>query len=235
MGSGGSRGKKVAPASVTEVNVYEAEKDSAECDQKDGGLFKPLKIQKLVDFNRSWSGTRPDCHSEGNDSEFSADDDDIEVQLDRVMAEYENRRFTSKKGSRKKSFERSNTYGFSNTSRAYSGGDCTSTPRFHSSEPPGRTRHLGNTGSIRASDKEHTTFSQAWKNAHYDPNAHGFQDTSAILGPSLELANASEEQCLAEETALVPGCCDAPGLTLPVILYNGSEEDLMETIEREFS
>ncbi|KAG5857444.1 uncharacterized protein LOC118222852 [Anguilla anguilla] len=229
MGSGGSRGKKVAPAAVTEVNVYQAEKDSAECEQKDGGLFKPFKIQKLADFNRSWSRARPDCHSEGNDSEFSAEDDDIEVELDRVMAEYENRRFNSKKGSRKKSFERSKTYGFCNTSRAYSGGDFTSAPQFHSSEPPGRTRHPSNTGSVRASDKELSTFNQTWPNTHYDPNTHSktFQDPPAI--------RKSEDQVLAEEIALVPGCCDAPDLTLPVILYNGSEEDLMETIEREFS
>ncbi|KAJ8288745.1 hypothetical protein COCON_G00014040 [Conger conger] len=226
MGSGGSRGKKVAPASVTEVNVYETEKDG---DQKDGGLFKPFKIQKLADFNRSWSGARPDCHSEGNDSEFSADDDDIEVELDRVMAEYETRRFNSKKGSLKKSFERSETYGFCNTSRAC-GGDLTSTHRFHSSEPPGRTHHSSNTGSVRASDKELTTITQPWKNTQYDPKSHSrtFQDPPAL--------RKSEDQDLAEETALVPGCCDAPdGLTLPVILYNGSEEDLMETIEREFS
>ncbi|KAG9336904.1 hypothetical protein JZ751_002393 [Albula glossodonta] len=137
MGSGGSRGKKIAPASVTEVTIYRPKKDGSERDQKgDGPSVKPFKIQKLANFSRSWNRARPDCHSEGHDSDFSLDDDDdIDVELDR------------------------------------------------------------------------------------DPMA----------------LDGSEGQGLAEETVLVPGCCDAPDLTMPVILYNGSEEDLMETIEREFS
>lgn len=32
-----------------------------------------------------------------------------------------------------------------------------------------------------------------------------------------------------------PGSCHSSSLTMPVILYDGSEEELMDTIEREFS
>ncbi|KAJ8387805.1 hypothetical protein AAFF_G00149540 [Aldrovandia affinis] len=241
MGSGGSRGKKVAPASVTEVSACREGKDGIARDEKeeDGRLFKPFKIQKLADFNRSWhgggGGGRPDCHSEGHDSDFSAedeeeDDDDIEVELDRVMAKYESKRFNSvKTTSRKKPFERSKTYGFCNSRRAYAGGDFISTPQLHSSEPAERTRHPGDPGSVRGGGKEHASFSQPWETTHYAPNTCGkvFPDPSAL--------RCSADQGLADETALVPGCCDPPGLALPVILYNGSEEDLMETIEREFS
>ncbi|KAI1895892.1 hypothetical protein AGOR_G00111430 [Albula goreensis] len=226
MGSGGSRGKKIAPASVTEVTIYRPKKDGSERDQKgDGPSVKPFKIQKLANFSRSWNGARPDCHSEGHDSDFSLDDDDdIDVELDRVMAEYENRRFNSKKGAERKSFQRSKTYGFCNSRKTFSG-DFTSTPHLKSSDVTERTRVPRNHSSVKTSDKE-----QSWKSTHYVPNTCSgiaFQDPMALDG--------SEGQGLAEETVLVPGCCDAPDLTMPVILYNGSEEDLMETIEREFS
>ncbi|KAJ8290532.1 hypothetical protein GJAV_G00014100 [Gymnothorax javanicus] len=225
MGSIGSRGKKVAPASATNVNVYQSE-DSAECQRKDGDAFNPLKIQKLADINRSWSRGRPDYHSEGNDSEFSADDDDIEFELDRVMAEYEKRQVNSITGSKKKSVERSKTCGFSNTERAYSGRDFTPAPRFNSSEPPGRIRHPCSGGSVGASDKELANFIQPLKKAHYDSKSKFSQDARTL--------GKSGGPGLAEELALVPGCCDTPGLALPIILYNGSEEDLIEAIEREF-
>ncbi|XP_036398630.1 uncharacterized protein LOC118787245 [Megalops cyprinoides] len=228
MGSGSSRGKKVAPASVTEVNVYRTEKDSPECNQKENDrLFKSFKIQKLTDLSRSWGRTRPDCHSEGHDSEFSADDDeDIEAELDRVMAEYESRRYRSSKGSQKNSFTRCKTSGFFNSRRVYSGGDFKSTPQFSNSEQPERTHHPAKVGP--GSDKEDTSLNQPWKNIHYlpDTRGNGFQNKDPL--PLQDLART-------EETDLVPGSCNEPSLTLPVILYNGSEEDLMDTIEREFS
>ncbi|KAL4624050.1 hypothetical protein GN956_G18504 [Arapaima gigas] len=44
-----------------------------------------------------------------------------------------------------------------------------------------------------------------------------------------------QDQLCTKETALAPGNCDGSLLTMPVIQYDKSEEDLMETIEREFS
>lgn len=90
--------------------------------------FKPLKIHTILRTARNRAPQ--DCHSEGHDSEFSGEDDDIDGELlDTVMADYEEReRASVKKHSSKKTFIRSKTYGLCHFSREDVDDDLSSTP-----------------------------------------------------------------------------------------------------------
>lgn len=80
MGTAKSRMKKVAPVSVTEENVC------CSGSHRDGSqLFCPSNTQtsdRRVSIRRRAQG---DCNSDGQDSEFSADD--LAVEVDRILAE----------------------------------------------------------------------------------------------------------------------------------------------------
>nr|XP_015210876.1 PREDICTED: uncharacterized protein LOC107078371 isoform X2 [Lepisosteus oculatus] len=138
MGSGSSRGKKIAPELVREAKAYRAEKkDGNERDPKDDSrLFTSYKVPNISDFSQSGNRLRPHCHSEGNDSDVSADDDedDIDRELDRVLAECDGRRFYSHRTPPKKSLGRSHTYSFCNARQVHPRNEFSSTPRTQSVE-----------------------------------------------------------------------------------------------------
>lgn len=107
MGSGTSRGKRVAPADVSEVIVA---KKAVPAPKQDTHAFKPLKIHAILRNARNRA--QPDSHSEGHDSDFSREDENIDAELDTVLAEYEEReRASVKKSPPKKAVIRSKTYG----------------------------------------------------------------------------------------------------------------------------
>ncbi len=108
MGSGTSRGKKVAPACVSEVTV--AKTAAGASPKQNLRPFKPLKIHAILRNARNRA--QPDCHSEGHDSDFSREDDDIDAELDTVLADYEERgEAAEEKTPPKKTVIRSKTYG----------------------------------------------------------------------------------------------------------------------------
>ena len=111
MGSGTSRGKRVAPACVTEVTKTSVGVTSVPKPDR-----RPFKIHALLRNARNRA--QPDCHSEGHDSDFSREDEDIDGELDTVLADYEERgRESVKNNPPKKTVIKSKTYGLCHFSR----------------------------------------------------------------------------------------------------------------------
>lgn len=131
MGSGTSRGKKVAPACVSEVNVTKTASSNVTSPKQESRPFKPLKIHAILRNTRNRARS-PDCHSEGHDSDFSGEDDDGEV--DTVLADYgERERVSVKNPSPKKTFMKSRTYGLCHLSREDAEDDFGSAPQLRES------------------------------------------------------------------------------------------------------
>ncbi|XP_041828727.1 uncharacterized protein LOC121631745 [Melanotaenia boesemani] len=212
MGTGTSRGKKVAPVCVSEVNVTKTASKVASSKQ-DSNSFKPLKIQSVLRNARIRA--QPECHSEGHDSELSGEDDDIHGELDTVLADYEEREKASvKKTSQKKTFIKSKTYGLCHLNQEDTEGDDSSASRLRAEEP--RVFHCVPKDVNKRSNSAFTRLRQ-----HTIQSSNQHESFSLTRGTSLEVVPTSEKQ--------------ASSLTMPVILYDGSEEELMDTIEREFS
>lgn len=109
MGSGSSRGKKVAPACVTEVNVTKTGANVASTKQ-DRSPFKPLRNHSV--WRKVPARAQPDCHSQGRDSDFSGEDLSIDGELERDLEVSEDiEKASVKRTCPKKSFIRSKTYG----------------------------------------------------------------------------------------------------------------------------
>lgn len=158
MGSGTSRGKKVAPACVSEVNVTKTVA-GVTSPKQESRSFKPLKIHTILRNARNRA--QPDCHSEGHDSEFSGEDDDINGELDTVEADYEEReRAAVKKHPSKKTFIRSKTYGLCHFSREDADEDFSSAPRLKATGTAEETRgsHCGTRDVNKRSNDAFTHF-----------------------------------------------------------------------------
>ncbi|TKS86737.1 hypothetical protein D9C73_020856 [Collichthys lucidus] len=209
MGSGTSRGKKVAPACVSEVNVTKTTVSTSP--KQDSRPFKPLKIHTILRNARNRA--QPDCHSEGHDSDFSREDDDIDGELDTVLADYEDRgRASVKKNPPKKTVIRSKTYGLCHFSRE---------DEEDSEEP------RGSNGGARVVNND--AFTHLKKHTPVCPSQHSASSQGFLTrGALLDAVPTSEKQSTC-------GSCHSSSLTMPVILYDGSEEELMDTIERDFS
>ncbi|XP_040917504.1 uncharacterized protein LOC121197795 isoform X2 [Toxotes jaculatrix] len=223
MGSGPSRGKKVAPACVGEVKVAKTAA-GVTSPKQDSRPFKPLKIHAILRNARNRA--QPDSHSEGHDSDFSGDDDDIDAELDTVLADYEERETVSsvKKNPTKKSFMKSKTYGLCHFSREDTEDDISPAPRLRASgraeEPRG-----SHGGSRDVNKKSNNAFTHVKK---HTPACNSQHNGFLARGALLEAVPTSEKQSTF-------GSCHSSSLTMPVILYDGSEEELMDTIVREFS
>nr|XP_046269416.1 uncharacterized protein LOC124072233 [Scatophagus argus] len=206
MGSGTSRGKKVAPACVSEVNMTNTAAGTTA--KRDNRPFKPIKIHAILRNARNRA--HPDCHSEGHDSDFSREDDDIDGELDTVLADYEERGGAAvKKNPPKKTVIRSKTYGLCHFSQEDDEESSSEEPRG----PDG--------GSRVVNKRSNDAFTHFKKHTPAPPSQHsGFLTRGALL----EVVPTPEKQT-----------CHTSSLTMPVILYDGSEEELMDTIEREFS
>ncbi|XP_068573938.1 uncharacterized protein [Cebidichthys violaceus] len=208
MGSGTSRGKKVAPACVSEVNVTQTTAGVA-YPKQDSRPFKPLKIHAIL-RNRA----QPDCHSEGHDSDFSREDDDIDEEMDTFLTDCKVRgRATAKTNHPKKTVIRSKTYGLCHFSQE-DDEDLSSAPRSRAEEPRGS--HGGSRDVNKRSGDAFT------------PACHSQCSGFLTRGALLEAVPTSKKQ-------LTFGSCHSSSLTMPVIQYDGSEEELMDTIEKEFS
>ncbi|XP_030247997.1 uncharacterized protein LOC115566314 [Sparus aurata] len=216
MGSGTSRGKKVAPACVSEVNATKTAAAGTSAKQDGSSPFKPIKIHAILRNARNRA--QPDCHSEGHDSDFSREDDDIDGELDTVLADEEERGGAEvKKSPPKKTVVRSKTYGLCHF-RQEDEEDL-------SSEEP-RGSHGGDRVVNKRSNDAFTHFK---KHTPASPSQHSSSSRGFLTrGALLEAVPTPEKQSTF-------GSCHGSSLTMPVILYDGSEEELMDTIEREFS
>ncbi|XP_041668121.1 uncharacterized protein LOC121525957 [Cheilinus undulatus] len=218
MGSGTSRGKRVAPACVSEVNVV---KTNATSPKQDNSAFKPLKIHAILRNARNRA--HPDSHSEGHDSDFSREEDDIDAELDTVLADYEERdRASAKKNPPKKAVIRSKTYGLCHFSQEDEE-ELRPAPRPRAS---GGDEPRGSRGESRDVNKRsNDAFTPCRKNTPASPT----QPNSFLTrGALLEAVPTSGQQSTF-------GSCHSSSLTMPVILYDGSDEELMDTIVRDFS
>lgn len=163
MGSGTSRGKKVAPACVSEVNVTKTAVGTSP--KQDSRPFKPLKIHAILRNARNRA--QPDCHSEGHDSDFSREDDDIDGELDTVLADYEERgRASVKKNPPKKTVVRSKTYGLCHFSQE-DDEDLSSAPRPRAVEPRG-----SHGGSRDVNKRSNDAFTHFKKHTPACPSQH---------------------------------------------------------------
>ncbi|XP_010795879.1 uncharacterized protein isoform X1 [Notothenia coriiceps] len=206
MGSGTSRGKKVAPACVGEVKGTKS--TSGETSPKqESRPFKPLKIQSILRNARNRA--QPECHSEGHDSDFSREEDDIDGEMDTVIAGYEEREKTSvKKTPPKKIVIRSKTYGLCPFSQE-------DEEDFSSEEPRGSH---GGSGDVNKRSSDASTQPAC-------PSQHSSSQGFLTRGALLEAVPTSEKQ----------STFGSSSLTMPAIMYDGSEEELMNTIEKEFN
>lgn len=168
MGSGTSRGKKVAPACVSEVNVTKTAAGVTSPKQQS----RAFKIHTILRNARNRAP--PDCHSEGHDSEFSGEDDDIDGEmLDTVMAEYEERERTSvKKHPSKKTFIRSKTYGLCHFSREEADDDLSSAPPLKETGTDEETRGGSHGGPRDVNKRSNDAFTHFRKHTPPDPGQH---------------------------------------------------------------
>lgn len=222
MGSGTSRGKKVAPACVTEITVSNRDENKIHSLTEDQRSFQPVKIPKFSNISQSQNRAQHDCHSEGHDSEFSADEDDLDEELDRVLAEYESPKgiFSKGKVSPKKSFIRSKTYGFCNFTRVHNERDFNSSPHLP------RPAHCEKTRLQLNRPEE----------VNKKNNGPNFLHQTAHC-PDYALHNGllTNVVCVESDPRGDTASPGSPSVEMPVIQYDGSEEELMNTIEKEFS
>ncbi|KAG7511209.1 hypothetical protein JOB18_043674 [Solea senegalensis] len=211
MGSGPSRGKKVAPACVSEVNVTQTTA-GVTSRKRDCGPFKPLKIHAVLRNARNRA--QQDCHSEGPDSDLSGEDDDAAVvddgEVDTVHADDDE---SARKPPTKKTFVKSSkTYGLCHFSRADTEDEVSA-----AEEPRGPR-----CGARDVNNRSGDAFTHC--PTQHSSTSQGFLTRGVLL----DAVSTSEKQSTF-------GSCDSSSLTMPVILYDGSEEELMDTIEREYS
>ncbi|XP_068608421.1 uncharacterized protein [Brachionichthys hirsutus] len=204
MGSGPSRGKRVAPACVGEVSVTK----TAAPKEDNSRPFKPLKIHAILRSARNRA--QPDCHSEGHDSDFSREDDDVDGELDAVLGDYGER---GRKNRPKTPVARSKTYGLCHFSQE------------DDEEPSPEETRVSNCGSRdvnKSSDGAFKHTAASPRQPGVPSSFQGFQTRGALLeaGPTTE-----KQQTFGKSSSVAA----------PVILYDGPEEELMDTIEREFS
>nr|XP_020446813.1 uncharacterized protein LOC109955215 [Monopterus albus] len=222
MGSGTSRGKKVAPACVSEVNMS---KTTVTASKQDSHPFKPLRIHAILRNARNRAP--PDRHGEGHDSDFSREGDSIDRDLDTVLADYEKEKVSAKKTAPMKTIMKSKTYGLCHFSREDTEEDVPSTPRLR--EPERAEEPRGSRSGPGDVNKRNNDAFTHFKTHTSECTSH--HNSFLSRGTLLEAVPTSEKQSQPRRF----GSCHSSSLTMPVILYDGSEEELMDTIEREFS
>uniref|UniRef100_A0A1A8CZ01 Uncharacterized protein n=1 Tax=Nothobranchius kadleci TaxID=1051664 RepID=A0A1A8CZ01_NOTKA len=200
MGSGASRGKKVAPCVTNVTNTGPGVASS----KLDRGPFKNIKTRTALRNARSRE--HPDSFTKRHGSDFSGDEDGA------VLADEENRNgFFVKISPPKRTFLRSKTYGLCHFSQEDSEDAIGSSKRSEEPRP--------------AASKDVN------KRRQHTPGASTQQDM--LSGKFLESVPTPEKQLI--HSCRTSSCCHNPSLATPVILYDGSEEELMDAIEKEFS
>ncbi|XP_055361792.1 uncharacterized protein LOC114848230 isoform X2 [Betta splendens] len=246
MGSGTSRGKRVAPARGSDADARPASGVAA------SGPDEP-KVRAAARNERS-RALPPECHSDGHDSDASAEDDAGDGDADAGVEERRRTRPPRKAKAR--------TYGLCHFSREdaeddfgaegprgarggstdVNNGSSDALTRFkkHATRCPGPNNSSTQGFVLRGALLEAVPTSE---------KQSGDQNTRPLFPVRLRLVRgARAQQKTASVAALLErdnphgslslrsdGSRHGSSLTMPVILYDGSEEELMDTIEREFS
>ncbi|CAL8285272.1 unnamed protein product [Lota lota] len=235
MGSGLSlsRSKKIAPVCVVEINVSKRETESPEenvapAPSVPGDVRNSFKRFKLPNFTNGTNFSQVDC--ERRDSPRFTEKDEHIGKLDRALAgcDEDHVDISKMKSGHKTSFVRSRTYGLCDCKRISSNTELnlatTPSQAFTSSESHGQE-----CGFEDVNKNGNSVFGHVRKHApacsNHDHRA--FQG----LGPS---RSCVEQVPKTGNDSSFANCLNTP-VTTPVILYDGSEEELMDTIEREFS
>ncbi|KAL0969684.1 hypothetical protein UPYG_G00230850 [Umbra pygmaea] len=226
MGCGGSRGKKIAPASGNELNALKLDDNIHVL--KEELNFKPLKIHTFTNVNLFRNRAQPGPDSQIEAKEFSTEDC-IDVELDQVLEENDNRELRSKRKTfPKMSFLLANTSAFCISRPVKNESDLNVTPHLHCSEMSDRLVKCPDNGSAGVNKKKDITdFNRFRKNTEIllcDSRENGYSAKGAGV-----------QSVPRENTESVPNNSDGPSFPMPVVMYDGSEVDLMEKIERDFS
>ncbi|CAG5866562.1 unnamed protein product [Menidia menidia] len=221
MGTGTSRGKKVAPVCVSELNVTKTGSAIASPKQDDPTQFRSLEAPTAVSSVRK--SARPDGSSVGHGAHSAGEDNCADRELETVLADYEECESVSvKKTYKKRSFVKSKKYGLCHFRQDDTESDVSSAPPQRTSggaeEPrvsPAVPKDVNKRSNLAFThSREHNNTTKACPNQ---------QKGCLTRGTSLEAIPTSEKQPSRDS------------LTMPVMLYHGSEEELMDTIEKEFS
>ncbi|KAK6488487.1 hypothetical protein HHUSO_G7335 [Huso huso] len=242
MGSGSSREKKISSGLQKEDHMYinNKERNGGDCDPKEEKrLYKSYKIQQLSDFSKSSNRSGLGCHSEGHDSDFSIDDDedDIEGELDRVLAEYESRDFYSSRKHQNNSFLRSNTYSFCNSRQVYKESDFNSTPYIQKVDQM-RTNKQTAFGLFGSKDVQHYDRVQMCEGKVVSPSENNIpvfndRDTCSQNMQRNDSQKQGKTQDLKNNN--LADILHSSSKNPAPVLYDGFEEELMSSIEREYS
>ncbi|XP_028652705.1 uncharacterized protein LOC114648069 [Erpetoichthys calabaricus] len=239
MGSGSSRGRKVSAALEKDANTLHKGVKQGELE----GDSRLYKIQKLSRFCQPRARAAPDCHSEGNESDFSLDEEDAdgehtERKLDRALAELEGNDFSSKRKHHQGSFVRSNTYSFCSSRQVYPGPDFSSTPYIQTGVPRKGLANIapsyfGREG-VNACAAPATP---AWGH-HLESHRNSQSEDFDVLKEEASRQNGSlaplTPQDL-ENNNVSDKHTETFSPTGASVFYDGSEEELMASIEREYS
>ncbi|KAG7224126.1 hypothetical protein INR49_019861 [Caranx melampygus] len=186
MGSGPSK-KKVAPACVSEVNATKIAA-GVTSHKQDSRPFKPLKIHAILANARNRAPA--DCHSEGHDSDFSAEDDDVDGELDTALKDYDER--SVKKNGPKKTFVKSRSYGLCHFSREDTEDELGTAPRARA---PGRAEGPRGSRGGSINKRSNDAFTQSQNNTPLRPSQQNSSSQGFLTrGALLEAVPTSEKQ-----------------------------------------
>ncbi|KAM4723766.1 uncharacterized protein FYW61_014461 [Anableps anableps] len=193
MGSGTSRGKKVAPACVSEVRVSKAGGAAVHPSQQATGPLNQHKVHC--------------AQPEGHGEEGAHSDGDTDGQ-----------RASVRRTSPRRTFTRSKVYGLCPFSGEDNEDETSCSPQLEEPRGPRSVPKDVNKRSncVFTHRKQHTPAGFVQR--------HPATQRFSAAGTFLESEPACDKQT-----------SGSPPLPMPVILYDGSEEELMDTIERDFS
>ncbi|XP_033859315.3 uncharacterized protein LOC117402364 [Acipenser ruthenus] len=237
MGSGSSRWKNISSGLQKEDHMYinNKERNGSNCSDP-----KSYKIQQLPDLSKPRNRSGLGCHSKGHDSDFSIDDDEdsLDGEIDRVLAEYEGRDFYSSRKRKNNSFVRSNTYSFCNSRQVYKGSDFNSMPHIQKVDQM-RTNKQSAFGLFGSMEVQHfdrvqmcdgTVLVSPWENNRDTCSQKMQRNDSLKQRRTKDLKNNNLTDTLPSSSEN-----PAPILARSPALYDDSEEELMSSIEREYS
>ncbi|CAL8296746.1 unnamed protein product [Arctogadus glacialis] len=229
-----SRSKKIAPVCVVEINVSKRETESPEetvapAPRSPGDVRNSFRRFKFPNFTNGSNFSKVDFRRRGS-PRSTEKDDAHRGKPERTPAACDDEHGNiskTKNGHNKKSFVRSRTYGLCTFKRVSSNTELnpTTTPSqaFTSSNESRRQE----CGWEDVNKNGNSVFSHVRKHAP----AAGSDHEHRGLGPS---RSCVEQVLKTGNDSSFANCLNTP-VTTPVILYDGSEEELMDTIEREFS
>ncbi|KAK0139754.1 hypothetical protein N1851_023327 [Merluccius polli] len=252
MGSGLSRSKRIAPVCVAEINVSKRDAAAAAAaagprpgEARTSSRTRRFKIPNFTHAAPPCSHDSPRFTEEEEDEEEKEEEEDgNRGKLDRAC-DGEDRGDVSKmkNGPKKSSFVKSRTYGvLCNFRRVDSNKELNFTPTTTTTNTTNT-----NTTAAAAAATPSQAFTSSESHHHHgqecgpgDVNRNGNSVSSHVRRHGPTACSSHQEHTVKSQCFLhisdrsFANCLNTPVAT-PVIRYDGSEEELMDTIERDFS